>query len=110
MGRRWGVVWALCVIVAVALVVMWNIGDESTAATASSVLAAVIGLFGVLAVWVWRRDPRQGHSSAGQLVDAMGALARLVGRQWQEEATLRQLFDPFPLPVQWTDLPGRRRR
>ncbi|MFI7351850.1 NACHT domain-containing protein [Streptomyces sp. NPDC049936] len=105
MGRRWGVVWALCVIVAVALVVMWNMGDESTAATASSVLAAVIGLFGVLAVWAWRRDPRQGQSSTGQLVEATGVLARLVGRQWQEEATLRQLFDPFPLPVHWTDCP-----
>ncbi|MGW5635805.1 NACHT domain-containing protein [Streptomyces sp. NPDC003832] len=105
MGRRWGVVWALCVVVAGVLVVMWGKGDESTAATASSVLAAVIGLFGVLAVWAWRRDPRQGHSSTGQLADATEVLARLVGRQWQEEATLRQLFDPAPLPVRWTDCP-----
>ncbi|MCX5562858.1 NACHT domain-containing protein [Streptomyces sp. NBC_00038] len=65
----------------------------------------MIGLFGVLAVWAWRRDPQRGYSSSGQLADATAVLARLVGRQWQEEATLRQLFDPAPLPVVWSDCP-----
>ncbi|WP_189768017.1 NACHT domain-containing protein [Streptomyces tauricus] len=86
-----------------ALALMWRRWDESTAATVSSVVAAVVGLYGVLAVWVWRRDPRRGHSSTGQLADAAAVLARLVGRQWQEEATLRQLFDPAPMPVVWSD-------
>ncbi|MFJ2240965.1 NACHT domain-containing protein [Streptomyces sp. NPDC087859] len=88
-----------------ALILMWCQWDESAAATASSVVAAVIGLFGVLAVWAWRRDPRRGHSSSGQLADATAVLARLVSRQWQEEATLRQLFDPSPLSVVWSDCP-----
>ncbi|GHF23781.1 NACHT domain-containing protein [Streptomyces morookaense] len=35
-------------------------------------------------------------------------LARTVCRQWEEEAALRQLYDPAPLPVVWSDcaLPG----
>ncbi|WP_353962312.1 NACHT domain-containing protein [Streptomyces sp. NBC_01381] len=70
---------------------------------AASVVAAVVGLFGVMAVWAWRRNPRHGRSTSGQVAEAAMVLARLVRRQWQDEAVLRQLFDPAPLPVLWTD-------
>ncbi|MCC2277742.1 NACHT domain-containing protein [Streptomyces sp. ET3-23] len=30
-------------------------------------------------------------------------MARTVCRQWEEEAALRQLYDPAPLPVVWSD-------
>ncbi|MEU1374924.1 NACHT domain-containing protein [Streptomyces triculaminicus] len=78
---------------------------RDNAETLSSVLATVLGLFGVLAVWAGRTTPGRNCSSAAQLDEAADALARLVGRQWEEEAVLRQLFDPAPLPVAWASCP-----
>ncbi|AVV42854.1 hypothetical protein PYK79_56050 [Streptomyces sp. ID05-04B] len=40
--------------------------------------------------------------TAGDVLDtAADELARVVGAQWQEEAALRRLTDPAPLPVRW---------
>ncbi|MEU7164291.1 NACHT domain-containing protein [Streptomyces morookaense] len=68
----------------------------------------VTGLFGALAAWAWRGDARRRRSGEEQVAAAVEVLARLVRRQWEEEAVLRQLFDPAPLPVVWADcaLPG----
>ncbi|GHF18308.1 NACHT domain-containing protein [Streptomyces morookaense] len=68
----------------------------------------VTGLFGALAAWAWRGDARRRRSGEEQVAAAAEVLARLVRRQWEEEAVLRQLFDPAPLPVVWADcaLPG----
>ncbi|GHG78686.1 PhoH family protein [Streptomyces griseocarneus] len=88
----------------VGLGMVWALLGSGAAANAGSVVSAVIGLFGVLAVWVWR--PGTGRcSSAGQVTDAVRVLARSVRRQWEAEAVLRQLFDPAPLPVVWADCP-----
>ncbi|WP_414167383.1 NACHT domain-containing protein [Streptoverticillium reticulum] len=43
------------------------------------------------------------NSHSGQVTDAAEVLARTVCRQWEEEAALRQLYDPAPLPVVWSD-------
>ncbi|MFI1509740.1 hypothetical protein [Streptomyces sp. NPDC020597] len=40
--------------------------------------------------------------TAGDVLDtAADELARVVGAQWQEEAALRRLSEPAPLPVRW---------
>ncbi|MFE3827451.1 NACHT domain-containing protein [Streptomyces sp. NPDC059092] len=66
--------------------------------------ATVLGSAGVVALLVeWARRRSRTHSTSDQVDEAARALARLVGRQWEEEAVLRQLFDPAPLPVTWSD-------
>ncbi|GAA3798153.1 NACHT domain-containing protein [Streptomyces phyllanthi] len=105
MRGRWVLTWGLCGVLALSLTLLWDRRGGDFIATASSVLATVVGLFGVLSVWAWRRDPRRGRSGTEQLSEAEGALARLVERQWRTEGRLRQLFDPAPLPVVWSDSP-----
>ncbi|MFC9683921.1 NACHT domain-containing protein [Streptomyces sp. NPDC056948] len=84
--------------------VVWKL-KPAAIGNASSLAAAVIGLFSVMATWAWRRNPRHSRSTAVHLAEAARTLARLVHRQWQDEAVLRQLFDPAPLPVLWADCP-----
>ncbi|RLU90512.1 hypothetical protein CTZ27_21570 [Streptomyces griseocarneus] len=100
---RWAVTWALSAGLTIALIALWRSGEDNPAEKVSSLAAAVVGLFGVMAVWAWRRDPERRQSSTEQLADALAVLARLVDRQWRQEALLRQLFDPAPLPVVWSD-------
>ncbi|MFH8746590.1 NACHT domain-containing protein [Streptomyces rimosus] len=99
--------WLLCAALTAGLLSVWRARPEDLG-NAASVAGAVVGLFGVLAVWAWRPGPRSGRSSSQQVDEAAQVLARLVLRQWQDEAVLRQLFDPAPLPVVWSDsaLPG----
>ncbi|MEU6367422.1 NACHT domain-containing protein [Streptomyces sp. NPDC046931] len=103
MRWRWALTWILCAALTAGLFVLWLAADGDQASAASSVVAAVIGLFGVMSVWAWQHPARRGRSSTDQLADATNVLARLVRRQWQDEAALRQLFDPTPLPVVWAD-------
>ncbi|WP_158853356.1 NACHT domain-containing protein [Saccharothrix deserti] len=105
MRWRWVLTWLLCAALTAGQVAVWVWAEPEEAADASSVVAAVVGLFGVLAVWAWRRNPRHGQSTPGQVAEAARLLARLVRQQWQDEAVLRQLFDPAPLPVLWADYP-----
>ncbi|MEV7871106.1 NACHT domain-containing protein [Streptomyces sp. NPDC088124] len=66
----------------------------------------MLGSAGVVALFVeWARRRSRTQSTSDQVDEAARALARLVGRQWEEEAVLRQLFDPAPLPVTWSDCP-----
>ncbi|MEO3756615.1 NACHT domain-containing protein [Streptomyces sp. B6B3] len=102
--------WTLCVCLAGGLGLVWVLGDVRSAATASSLVSAVVGLFAVLGVWA-RGGTRQGAAAdRGRHApeEAAGALARAVRRQWENEAVLRQLLVPAPLPVAWADclLPG----
>ncbi|MGN9821793.1 NACHT domain-containing protein [Streptomyces sp. SD11] len=102
MQRRWLWTWLSCALLAIGLSALWRWLKPEDAASAASVVSAVIGLLGVMAVWAWRR-PRPGRSTSGQLTEAAEALARLVRQQWREEAVARRLFDPAPLPVLWQD-------
>ncbi|WP_069812706.1 NACHT domain-containing protein [Streptomyces sp. TP-A0874] len=45
--------------------------------------------------------PRAGGSEDADLARAADDLALAVKRQWREEAALRRLNDPYPLPVRW---------
>ncbi|MGW1713518.1 NACHT domain-containing protein [Streptomyces sp. NPDC002156] len=105
MRWRWGLVWVLGAGLVAGLGLLWWLKGVSDAGNAASVLGSV-GVIALLAAWA-RRNGR-AHSGADQVDEAAKDLARLVLRQWEEEATLRQLFDPAPLPVAWSDslLPG----
>ncbi len=82
---------------------VWALRGPERASDVASILGGAVGLFGVLAVWVWRVEGRRGRSSGTQVDEAGEALARTVRRQWEDEAVLRQLYDPAPLPVVWAD-------
>ncbi|ODA69344.1 NACHT domain protein [Streptomyces sp. AVP053U2] len=46
-------------------------------------------------------DPPSRTTGEADLVRAADDLASAVTRQWREEAALRRLNDPYPLPVRW---------
>ncbi|MBZ4321607.1 NACHT domain-containing protein [Streptomyces huiliensis] len=103
MRWRWTTTWAVCAAAACGLVTEWVLRGPERASDTASVLGGVVGLFGVLAAWMWRAGARRRRPSGAQLAEAGEALARAVRRQWEEEAVLRQLYDPAPLPVVWAD-------
>ncbi|MFE6281112.1 NACHT domain-containing protein [Streptomyces sp. NPDC057877] len=104
------VLWGVCAAVSLVLAVLWVAADADAASAAASVLATVIAVFGALSVWSRRRSPGRARSDDDQLTRAQEALARLVRAQWREEARLRGLYTPLPLPVTWSDSPGEEAR
>ncbi len=62
--------------------------------------AILLGLPGFYLAWaaVSGSPGRAGSLSVARLADQ---LAAAVGEQWQAEAALRRLNDPYPLPVSW---------
>lgn len=100
------VAWAICLATAGGLMSLWALGGSDQVSAAASVLGTVTGLLGILAVWAWRGKPHHASSDSGQITETAHTLARMVRRQWEDEAVLRQLFDPAPLPVAWA--PCRR--
>ncbi|MFC4055073.1 NACHT domain-containing protein [Actinomadura syzygii] len=87
----------------VVLLVLWRTKDLATAANTGQILGVVlalpalsVGLFG----WWWRG--RTTEVAPAELAESVAvALARLVGDQWEDEAALRALDDPDPMPVRW---------
>lgn len=70
---------------------------------AGFVLAAAVALISTVR-WGWQRSRWAGVPAvptADALVQAKAALAELVKQQWKEEALLRLLDDPDPIPVRW---------
>ncbi|WP_171163774.1 NACHT domain-containing protein [Streptomyces sp. I05A-00742] len=103
MRWRWTVTWALCAAVTCGLLWVWPLRDPARISAAAAVVSAVVALFGVVSVWARRAERSRAHSSGGQVADAAEVLARTVRRQWEEEAVLRQLYDPEPLRLVWSD-------
>jgi len=72
---------------------------------AVTVLVAVgFGLPTLWITWAAYRGPRRSGAAESSLPLAQVAdrLAVAVGRQWEDEARVRRLNDPWPLPVSWT--------
>lgn len=62
--------------------------------------------FGFLAAWLaWAtyRGPKRSGTrvSTPSLAQVADQLAVAVGKQWADEAAIRRLNDPYPLPVSW---------
>lgn len=103
MRGRWTVAWALCAAVTGGLLWGWPLRDPERISAAAAVVSAVVALFGVASAWAWRAGRGRRRADGAQVADAAEALARTVRRQWEEEAILRQLYGPEPLPLLWSD-------
>jgi hypothetical protein len=75
--------------------------DSGTVAT---LVAVSIGSPTLWVTWAAYRDPRRAGTPANGLAMPRIAdqLAIAVATQWREEAAIRRLNDPYPLPVSWT--------
>ncbi|MEV6039929.1 NACHT domain-containing protein [Nonomuraea sp. NPDC052116] len=114
--RRWRIIVALAVFVAfVALTVIalltwidWHKKLEINELL--GMLVAAVTLAGssiALTKWALRRRPPPAAPTDTMITNAKAALADLVQRQWKEEARIRSLGDPQPIPIAW-HLTGKR--
>lgn len=96
-GRVGKVYVLLSVLGAIAALVVSHRFDLDTGATAVSVL---LGLAPAYLAWAAFRADRleAGPVDLGQVV---GELAVAVKNQWDSEAEVRRINDPYPLPVAW---------
>jgi hypothetical protein len=79
-----------------ALTLAWTY-DAKSAETAGTLLAALAPLY--LAWKAFRHD--RDEAAAVDLGAAADQLAAAVRKQWNDEAAIRRLNDPYPLPVAW---------
>jgi NACHT domain len=74
---------------------------------ASVLLSAVLAtLPAVYLAWKTYSDQAEGNDARLSLADVANYFADSVSSQWKDEARLRRLFDPNPLPVEWTGADG----
>ncbi|MEV0237825.1 NACHT domain-containing protein [Nonomuraea sp. NPDC050786] len=107
--RRWRIVVALAVYVAfvavIAIVVRIGIDWKKPELNdLLGMLTAVVTLAGaaiLLTKWALHRQPPPAAPTDTMITTAKAALAELVQRQWKEEARIRSLGDPQPIPVAW---------
>jgi NACHT domain-containing protein len=66
-------------------------------------VAVSLGLPTLWVAWAAYRGPRRADTRTGGLTldQVADQLAIAVGAQWEAEAALRRLNDPYPLPVSW---------
>lgn len=84
---------------AVLAVLLYAEGPEVTADVAG-IMALVLGLPALALTWVrWARRPI--HATAEQVEQARESLAGWANDQWRDEALMRSLGDPAPMPTQW---------
>jgi hypothetical protein len=95
------VLWALLVLPwAVALVLIRR--HHHLDVGALGVLIAVsLGLPTLWVAWAAYRGPRRSAGSGLSMAQVVDYLAVAVGAQWNAEAVIRRLNDPYPLPVSW---------
>jgi hypothetical protein len=67
----------------------------------ATIVAVVVGLPGLWLAWVPYRDQRKTARETN-LRELSDQLAMAVTRQWEAEARIRRLNDPYPLPVSWS--------
>jgi len=72
--------------------------------TLAILVAVSFGLASLWVMWVTYRGPKRSGALANGLSMTQIAdhLAIAVGTQWSDEAAVRRLNDPYPLPVSWT--------
>jgi len=68
--------------------------------TAATVITVLLGLGPSYLAWAAFRGDRS-EAAVVDLDTVSEQLAGAVGRQWDEEAAVRRVNDPYPLPVAW---------
>lgn len=78
-------------------------GGESRAVDAAALVSFVVGLVpSAHSLWSWwRTAAAPSIVTTEQIAAGKERLARQVGLQWRNEAALRSLDDPVPIPVHW---------
>ncbi|QQM38056.1 NACHT domain-containing protein [Streptomyces liliifuscus] len=64
-------------------------------------LGVIVGAAALAVSWLGYRADRREHVGGLPIGDLADALALPVRGQWEAEAQLRRLNDPYPLPVSW---------
>lgn len=70
--------------------------------TVAILVSVSLGLPVLWLTWALFRDSRRTDDKAQNLADVADQLAIAVRLQWEAEAGMHGLNDPFPLPVSWT--------
>lgn len=86
-----------------ALLVAWRLKDLGTAANIGQIVGVALTvptLMAALVSW-WRRGRWPTAATPEQVRSAADVLAQLVADQWGEEAKVRSLNNPDPIPVRW---------
>jgi hypothetical protein len=114
-GRRWldaarhparrdgALLWALLVLPWVVALVWVRRHHHLDVGGWTLVLTASVGLPTLWVAWAAFRDSRRSAAAGGGpgMAQVADELASAVGEQWGQEAAVRRLNDPFPLPVSW---------
>ncbi|MEU1015321.1 NACHT domain-containing protein [Streptomyces sp. NPDC005898] len=85
-----------------AIIYLWT-GPLERADQAASVVSSLVALLGVppAVVVLWQLWHRRPATSRSVLEEAAGQLAVALRNQWDAEAAVRRINDPYPLPVAW---------
>ena len=96
--------WALLLLPWVVALVLVRRHHHLDGGTVGILVAVSLGLPTLWLTWAAYRGPRRSEASVSGLSLAQVAdqLAIAVGAQWEAEAAMRRLNDPYPLPVSWT--------
>ncbi|MFI7131561.1 NACHT domain-containing protein [Nonomuraea sp. NPDC050153] len=114
--RRWRitvaatvfVVFLVLIIVAVLAWIDWSKkpGPNELLGMLGAVVSLALAAI-ALPKWALRRRPPPAAPTDTMIIEAKTALAHLVQQQWKDEARIRALGDPQPIPVAW-QLTGKR--
>ena len=101
--RDGAVLWALLLLPWVVAVVLVRRHHHLDVAAVTVVFTVSIGLPTLWVAWAAYRGSRRSGTPVSGLTMAQAAdqLAVAVGTQWNVEAAIRRLNDPYPLPVFW---------
>ncbi|MFF4694308.1 NACHT domain-containing protein [Streptomyces chattanoogensis] len=81
--------------------VAWYIARGHRVDSLVAVVSAFTGLLALPAAVIAVLRPEKEGPATTRLEDAIDQLAQGVRRQWEAEAQVRRLNDPFPLSVEW---------
>ena len=95
--------WALLLLPWVVALVLVRRHHHLDVAAVTILFAVSLGLPTLWVTWAAYRGPRRSGTLVNGLSMAQVAdqLAVAVGAQWEAEAAVRRLNDPYPLPVSW---------
>ncbi|MEU8365266.1 NACHT domain-containing protein [Nonomuraea sp. NPDC048882] len=104
--RRWRIAAAvaLAIVLIIFVLIVWPDQGKFDAARLLGLLVSATVLIGSaigLTRWALRRRPPPAAPTDAMIAEAKTAVANLVRRQWTDEARIRALGDPHPMPVAW---------
>jgi hypothetical protein len=101
--RRDGTVALLLLFLPGVALVLWSRHHRLDAAAVGILVSVALGLPVLWLTWAAYREAQKSAALSGSpgLPQVANRLALAVGRQWEAEAAIRRLNDPYPLPVSW---------